>query len=73
MQSKNFLWYLSILVFASICFSSETLVLQNGLNGYEGCEDTHLMSVGNGVDYPYSERDKNFHTSITITGANCTS
>lgn len=73
MVRKKIICYLSVLLFAGLCFAQETIVLQNGLNGYEGCFDTHLMSVGNGADFPYMYQDTNFHTSITITTANCTS
>lgn len=41
---KNFYIYLiiSISVFARISFCIE-VVLQNGLNGYDGCDDSHIQ------------------------------
>ena len=71
MLHKKIICYLSIMLFAALCFAGETIVLQNGLNGYDGCFDSHIMSVGDGGQFPFQERDKNFHTEITLTTANC--
>ena len=38
---KSLIIFLIILPF-QITFASSTIILQNGLNGYEGCDDAHI-------------------------------
>lgn len=44
------------LLLVSICFlkvQAGEIILQNGVNGYSGCMDTHLSEPGMGSDGPH--------------------
>lgn len=74
MVSKNSMPLLVILLFGTFSFANETIVLQNGLNDYNGCSDTFLRSIGNGKPDPYGQpfeyQDENYHSETTIATAN---
>ena len=56
----------AVLVFAGAAMAN-TLVLQQGQNGYNGCEDTYLRGVSYGHDYS----DNNYGgATVLYTGAN---
>jgi len=45
MVCKKFLSFLTLLFLSASIFAAE-VTLQNGLNGYNGCTDTHLRTQG---------------------------
>lgn len=44
MNSLKSLFVSSLLVFTSIVWSDETITIQNGVNGYKGCEDSYTFN-----------------------------
>lgn len=70
MVSKNVMALLVILLFGTFVFANETIVLQNGLNDYTGCSDTHLKSLGDGERIPFQLQDENYHSNVIIETAN---
>jgi hypothetical protein len=52
-----------VLVFTAICFANEPIVLQNGTNSYNGCEDTYLATANFYEDYIM----ENYGDSITMS------
>ena len=69
MFNKKILALLIVFLFGVMNFAAE-IVLQNGLNGYNGCADTHLKSLGDGVNMPFDLQNDNYHSEITIETAN---
>ena len=70
MFNKRFFPLIAVFVFGVMNFADE-IVLQNGLNDYNGCSDTHLKSIGNGSDsIPFQLQGENYHSIITIETAN---
>jgi len=48
---KKMLLALTFFISSSANISSQTIVLQNGLNGYNGCKDTYLRTSNMGTQY----------------------
>lgn len=69
MLNKKIFSLIAVFLFGVINFADE-IVLQNGLNGYNGCSDTHLKSIGDGDRIPFTLQSDNYHSSITIETAN---
>ena len=70
MLNKKIFSLVAVLLFGTMNFADE-IVLQNGLNDYNGCSDTHLKSLGNGSEkYPFKLQDENYHTNVIIETAN---
>lgn len=68
MFNKTIFSLLAILLLGVMSFAK--VVLQNGLDGYEGCTDTHFRSLGDGDTQAFEYIDLNFHDEITIMTAN---
>ena len=66
---KYFIAVITLLVSAFITLADE-IVLQNGLNGYNGCSDTHLKSLGDGEKFQFVLQDENYHSNLIIETAN---
>ena len=62
MKELKILSFLCIFVFFFIAFADE-VTLQNGLNGYTGCEDAWVF----GAYYDRTQRDKNFGNDSKLT------
>ncbi len=59
--------FLAIITFAtnaSLCLAATVVTLQEGVNGYAGCEDTY-------IDYTNIIATHGSDTSITVTEGNC--
>ena len=69
MLNKKIFSLLAVFLFGAISFADE-IVLQNGLDDYTGCSDTHLRSLGDGDRVPFLLQDENYHSEITIETAN---
>ena len=70
MLNKRIFSLIAVLLFGVMNFADE-IVLQNGLNDYNGCSDTHLRSLGDGGDeFPFQLQDENYHSNISIETAN---
>ena len=53
---------------ASYRVSGETLVFQNGVNDYSGCEDTYIQHRTDGLDE--SLKTKNYSSDLFILASN---
>lgn len=58
-----------LLLLCSLSFADE-IILQNGTNGYSGCVDTYLYSIGDGVNFDFQYQNDNYHDAITTMTAN---
>ena len=67
---KKVLIYYFVSIITAFCSATETLTLQNGLEGYTGCSDTYIKSIGNGIDFPFQFRDSNYVNDTAIITAN---
>lgn len=44
---------IDIFLFIALCISAETLILQNGLNGYDGTEDISIINNSKAERYSF--------------------
>ena len=60
MFKNHFLFPIAVLIFSAFLFSEE-IILQNGLNGYSGCEDSYITE---------DSKDSNFgdENALTLEG-----
>ena len=71
MFNKRTFLLLAVFLFGAINFADE-IVLQNGLNDYNGCSDTHIKIIGDGDYLPFYLQNENYHTNIIIETAHDT-
>lgn len=63
MGIHKILLFLTVLMLSITCFTNEPVVLQNGINSYNGCVDTYLATANFYEVYAVD----NFSDSITMS------